>query len=133
MWKGVREAQAVFSSVCKVFGLTGKELRSRECSQRLYLAWGVCCFICCDDGIHPSFSCKLIRRSRSNVINIARHYKGYYDTGGKEVVMYHDKVIADLCHTWKRRICHFALILTALNRFGVTLPQTAKERLKTKI
>lgn len=93
MPKGIMETRRIFCAVRKVFGLTGEQLTRKERSRRLSMARGVYCLVCDAENIHSLFSCKVIQRSRNNVVNIARHYRGYYDTGDKEVVLYYGKVL----------------------------------------
>lgn len=96
MAKGVSTARRVAYAVCLEFRMTLRELTDAPKSRRMNLARGVYCLVCDKEGVHPIFSCKVLKRSRSNVINIARRYRGYRDTGYKEVAMCYDKVMLDL-------------------------------------
>lgn len=91
-YKGIIRAKVIARAVCQVFGITKTVLVSNRGLKEINLARGIYCLVCYDEGIHPLFSSKVISRTRSNVVNITRHYKGYFDTKDKEVVAYYELV-----------------------------------------
>lgn len=91
-YKGILRARIIASAVCNIFGIKKDAFANNSRFQDVNLARGIYCLVCYEEGIHPLFSSKVINCSRSNVVNITRHYKGYYDTHNKEVVAYYDLV-----------------------------------------
>lgn len=91
-YKGIIRARVILRAVCQVFGITKTMMTSNSYLRDIKLARGIYCLVCYDEGIHPLFSSKVISRTRSNVVNITKHYKGYYDTRDKEVVAYYELV-----------------------------------------
>lgn len=91
-YKGVLRARIIAAAVCKIFRINMKYLVNNPRKKDVNLARGLFCLRCYDEGIHPLFTGSVLKCTRSNVVNITRHYKGYYETKNKEVVEGYDRL-----------------------------------------
>ena len=89
-------ADQVAEAVCQVFAITGEQLVTAPKSTNANLARGLFCAVCVMAGIHPKSAATVIKRSRANVITVAKHYRGYIETGDKITRGLYDKILSHL-------------------------------------
>lgn len=92
MAKGVSYARKVASTVCRQFNLSWQQLLHGSRSRNVSMARGIFCLVCDMEDIHALFVSQVIKKTRQNVVNITRHYRGYYEMNDKEVVKWFTKV-----------------------------------------
>lgn len=74
-------------AVCEVGEISLEQLRSRKKAVLLNSLRGIFCFMAMKGGIHPTLAGERLERSRGNVINQAKRYKGYLDSKDKYITM----------------------------------------------
>lgn len=89
---GISRAREIVNATCKVLGVNKKTVVNNTRQRNINFARGIYCLVCYNEGIHPLFSSIVINCSRSNIINITRHYRNYYEIKDKEVVYYYNLV-----------------------------------------
>jgi len=93
MTKGVQRARQIAAAVCKVFNIRLRQLIEETRVSNVKMARGIYCLVCDIEEVHPLFSSIIIKRTRQNVVNISRHYNGYFQSKDKEVVSYTERVM----------------------------------------
>lgn len=81
VYKQYELSDAIMRIICDVGNVTFYQLVSRKKTEHLNTLRGLFCLICRDNCVHPKLAAKLISRSRQNIINQTRKYKGYLQTG----------------------------------------------------
>lgn len=90
MSKDYEAAERLVADICDVFNVDLTDItgdygrRGRAC----FVRGIVCLYGYIFKGIHPETLCQLLTCTRANVINIARHYLGYYKSRDPEILRY---------------------------------------------
>lgn len=87
-----RRADLILDALCEVGKVTYLRLISRERNLNLNTLRGVYCIIGWEYGVHPSKLAKMVRRSRSNIINQTNRYRSWLSIGDKMTVDCYDRV-----------------------------------------
>lgn len=77
------KARMIANEVCKAGEISISELQNRKKSTLLNTLRGLCQYLSWEYGIHPICMAKIINRSRANIINQCKRYRGYIQTGDK--------------------------------------------------
>lgn len=82
----------LMQAVTETTGITMAMLQSRDKRLDICMARGVYYLIAKEMGIHPNVTSTLVRRSRSACIIVSKQYKGYLESGDKQVRTLYEKV-----------------------------------------
>lgn len=89
-------ADDVAQAVCKACDITHHQLLYAPKSISMNFARGLFCAVCIMCGIHPTQAADVIKRSRANVITVAKHYMGYLETNDATIRELYEKIISNL-------------------------------------
>ena len=71
-----RRAEIIVDAVCKVGGINYFQLLSAPKSEKMSTLRGLCCVAGWEFGVHARRMAKMIHRTRGNVLNMQRKYRG---------------------------------------------------------
>lgn len=91
-----RKADLIIDAVCYVGGITYFQLLNDPKSTMLSTLRGVCCVVAWDYGIHARRLAKLIHRTRGNVLNQTKKYRGFLQAKDPLTTEIYNKVIEKL-------------------------------------
>lgn len=86
----------VMQAVCTACEVTREQMLYAPKSSRINLARGLYCAITKLAGIHPAQAADAIKRSRANVITVAKHYKGYLEVRDAVTTNLYNKIVDNL-------------------------------------
>lgn len=72
-------------AVCQCTGISREQLKEHTKKNLYNLARGVFFMLSREYGIHPNDTSAFVGRSRTSCITTAKQYRGYYETGDREV------------------------------------------------
>lgn len=87
-----RMADLIIDAVCEVGEISYFTFILAPKSTTLNTLRGVCCLMAWEYGVHARRMCKLIRRTRGNVLNMQRVYRGLLQSKDPMTVEYYNKV-----------------------------------------
>lgn len=90
------KAEEIAQAVCEVFDIDSVQLISAPKSKTINIARGLYCAIATLAGIHPTEAAATIKRSRANVITVAKHYCGYLEVGDNLTTGLYNKIVNNL-------------------------------------
>ena len=85
-------AERIIDAVCAVGDITWVELLTAPKSLKLNVLRGLCCYFAWDMGVHARIMGKMIRRSRSNIINMGKKYRHYLASKDKITIEYYNRI-----------------------------------------
>lgn len=86
----------IMRTICDIGKVTFLQLTSMKKTEHLNILRGLYCLICRDYCIHPRLAARLICRSRQNVINQTRKYRGYLQIGDIRTITIYNQIINKL-------------------------------------
>ncbi len=87
-----RMADVIIDAICEVGGFSYLHLIFAPKETRLSTLRGVCCLMAWEYGVHARRMAKLIRRTRGNVLNMQRSYRGLLQSGDPMTVDLYNQV-----------------------------------------
>lgn len=89
----VCSSEQVAQAVCAVCNISSEQLVYAPKSRDVNLARGLYCAVTKLAGIHPTDAAATIKRSRANVITVAKHYKGYLEVRDAVTTNLYNKIV----------------------------------------
>ncbi len=83
-------------AICKVGKITPAELRTRKTTNYVNVFRGLFCLLATDAGVHPVTTAGYLNRSRANVINQTKNYKGYLNVKDRYITMLHTMINTEI-------------------------------------
>lgn len=87
-----RRADIIIDAVCKVGGITYFQLLNAPKETTISTLRGVCCVVAWEYNIHARRLARLIHRTRGNVLNQTKKYRGFLQAKDKLTVDIYNKV-----------------------------------------
>lgn len=87
-----RRADIIIDAVCKVGGISYFQFLNAPKDTFLSTLRGVCCVVAWEYNIHARRLAKLIHRTRGNVLNQTKKYRGFLQAGDKLTNNIYNKV-----------------------------------------
>lgn len=87
-----KDAEMLVQTVCQASELSIEDFRTAPKGYKINVARGVACVLSRELKIIPRIFGETIGRTRANVVNISKHYRGYLSTRDKATVELYKKV-----------------------------------------
>lgn len=89
-------SDAIMRTICEIGKVSFFQLTSPKKTEHLNTLRGLYCLICRDYCIHPKLAAKLLCRSRQNIINQTRKYRGYLQTKDPRTITIYTQIMNKL-------------------------------------
>lgn len=86
------KAAMLIEAVCDASGITTDDFRTLPKGLNVNIARGVACVLSRELHIIPRIFGEAFGRSRANVVNVSKHYRGYLSTKDRATVELYNKV-----------------------------------------
>ena len=87
-----KNAEMLIGKVCEASGLSVEDFKHAPKGYKINVARGVACVLSRELQINPRIFGEAMGRTRANVVNISRHYRGYLATNDFSTVELYQKV-----------------------------------------